>query len=294
VIVRCTKKMLDLLGGRSVSVGEFPATDDDWYLDLIWFDRRKCLLLVHAGTLFSVFRADVRSPQLRPPGSCLVAAVQAELAAERLPLDMFGPLQPDNVRIARTASRSMLGFMNQMTVEIRYQVMRSDDVRNCDIDAINHRLRRTLRKRGGYVHPIDLVSEYCAPRCAPHAAGGRRNGSSSGGVGAVAQDRGSARSAQPSAVPPFLSCRACTSGACQSDAATGSPDRSGSCTDYARDGPPEVAQKRHNHAAYSERSGAGVEPTNAWATCPAGFEGRTGLALQAASRGVCAPHRALP
>ena len=167
MIVRCTKKMLDLLGGRSVSVGEFPATDDDWYLDLIWFDRRKCLLLVHAGTLFSVFRADVRSPQLRPPGSCLVAAVQAELAAERLPLDMFGPLQPDNVRIARTASRSMLGFMNQMTVEIRYQVMRSDDVRNCDIDAINHRLRRTLRNRGGYVHPIDLVSEYCAPVAPP-------------------------------------------------------------------------------------------------------------------------------
>ena len=74
MIVRCTKKMLDLLGGRSVSVGELPATDDDWYLDLIWFDRRKCLLLVHAGTLFSVFRADVRSPRLRRPARYLLGA----------------------------------------------------------------------------------------------------------------------------------------------------------------------------------------------------------------------------
>jgi hypothetical protein len=57
----------------------------------------------------------------------------------------------------------MLGFMNQMTVEIRYQVMRRDDVRNCDVDALNHQLRRTLRNRGGYVRPIDLVTEYCAP-----------------------------------------------------------------------------------------------------------------------------------
>ena len=167
MIVRCTKKMLHLLGARSVSVEEFPATDDDWYLDLIWFDRRKCLLLVHAGTLFSVFRADVRSAELRPPGAYLVPAVQAELADERLPLDMFGRLQPDDVRIARTASRSMLGFMNQMTVEIRYQVMRSDDVRNCDTDALNRQLRRTPRNRGGYVRPIDLVTEHCAPLAPP-------------------------------------------------------------------------------------------------------------------------------
>ena len=167
MIVRCTKKMLDLLGGRSVAVGEFPATDDDWYLDLIWFDRRKCLLLVHAGTLFPVFRADVRSPRLRPPGHNPVPAVQAELATERLPLDMFGPLQPDDVHVARTASRSILGFMNQMTHEVRYQVMRADDVRNCDIDALKRQLRRTLRNHGGYVRPIDLVTKHCAPLAAP-------------------------------------------------------------------------------------------------------------------------------
>ena len=167
MIVRCTKKLLDLQGGRSVTAGEFPATDEDWYLDLLWIDRRKCLLLIHAGTLFPVFRADVRSAELRPPGPYLVAAVQAELSAERLPPDTFGPLQPDNVRIARTVSRSMLGFMNQMTVEIRYQVMRSDDVRTCDINALNHQLRRTLRNRGGYVRPIDLVAAYCAPFSRP-------------------------------------------------------------------------------------------------------------------------------
>jgi hypothetical protein len=167
VIVRCTKKLLDLLGDRSVTLGELPSRDEDWYLDLLWIDRRKCLLLTHTGTLFSVFRADVRTAELRPPGPYLVTAVQAELFAERLPPHTFGPLQPDNVRITRTASRSMLGFMNQMTVEIRYQVMRSDDVRNCDINALNHQLRRTLRNRGGYVRPIDLVTEYCAPLAPP-------------------------------------------------------------------------------------------------------------------------------
>lgn len=52
--------MLDLLGHRAVTLTESPPSDDDWYLNLLWLDRRKCLLLAHAGTLFSVFVAGVR------------------------------------------------------------------------------------------------------------------------------------------------------------------------------------------------------------------------------------------
>jgi hypothetical protein len=89
MVVRCTKRMLDLLGGRSVDLGEFPPTDDDWYLNLLWIDRQKCLLLVHAGRLFSVFRAGVRSADLRPLGTYLVDAIEAELCAENLPTDTF-------------------------------------------------------------------------------------------------------------------------------------------------------------------------------------------------------------
>jgi hypothetical protein len=56
VVVRCTRRMLDLLGGRSITLSELPATDDDRDLNLLWIDRQKCLPLTHAGTLFSVFR----------------------------------------------------------------------------------------------------------------------------------------------------------------------------------------------------------------------------------------------
>jgi hypothetical protein len=164
VVVRCTKKMLNLLGSRSIALGEFPPQDDDWYLDMLWIDRRKCLLLTHTGTLFSVFRAGIRSTDLRPPGPYLVGAIQTDLRTERLPPDTFGRLHPDNVRFARTASRSMLGYMNQMTFEIRYQVARHADLRNCDTADLNHQLRRTLRNRGGYVRPIDLVTHHLQAR----------------------------------------------------------------------------------------------------------------------------------
>jgi hypothetical protein len=158
MVVRCTKKMLDLLGGRSITLSELPPTDDDWYLNLLWIDRQKCILLTHAGTLFSVFRAGVRSADLRPPGVYLVVAIGIALRAESLPPDTFSELEPESVRLAKTASRSTLGFMNEMAFELRYLIADAGGLRRCDIDALNHGLHRTLRNRGEYVRPIELVA----------------------------------------------------------------------------------------------------------------------------------------
>ena len=154
--------MLDLLGDRSITLSELPPTDDDWYLNLLWIDRQKCLLLTHADTLFSVFRAGVRRADLRPIGNYLVAAVESELRAEILPTDTFSQLQPDTVQLAKTASSSTLGFMNEMAFELRYRIADAGGLRRRDIDVLNHGLHRTLRNRGEYVRPIELVAQRLA------------------------------------------------------------------------------------------------------------------------------------
>jgi hypothetical protein len=41
--------MLDLLGRRNVTLSEPAPSDDDWYLNLVWIERQKCLLLTHSG-----------------------------------------------------------------------------------------------------------------------------------------------------------------------------------------------------------------------------------------------------
>jgi len=156
--------MLDLLGGRGVTLTDLPSADDDWYLNLFWLDRQKCLLLTHAGTLFSVFLAGIRKADLRPIGAYVVKAVEAELRSESLPPDTFGRLDPDAVRLAKTASRSTLGFMNEMAVHLRYQIASAGGLSHCDINALNNDLRRTLHNRGGYVYPIELVTQWLAAR----------------------------------------------------------------------------------------------------------------------------------
>lgn len=75
--------MLSLLRAAPVAC---PAPGpEDWYANLLWFDGRKCLLLTHAGTLFSVFEPDVRAAGLRDTRHAVAALISRELARENLP-----------------------------------------------------------------------------------------------------------------------------------------------------------------------------------------------------------------
>lgn len=156
VRVRCTSRLLTVLG-REAGVVDEPPSDDDWYANLVWIDRRKCLLLTHAGTLFPVFAADVRKRDLVPLGALVAERAAAALADERLPDDVLGTLDHDAARIARTASRQILGFMNESVQACRFAVERAGGLERTDVDDLNRFLRRQLHERDGYRQPLDLV-----------------------------------------------------------------------------------------------------------------------------------------
>jgi len=72
-------------------VEERPASADDWYANVFWVQRRKCLLVTHAGTLFSVFAPVVRAASLRPLAAFVVPLITRQLAAEGFPAGALGP-----------------------------------------------------------------------------------------------------------------------------------------------------------------------------------------------------------
>lgn len=88
--------------GAGVPVADLPPSDEDWYANVLWIDRRECVLVTHVDTLFSVFVADVRAADPRPAGPYFVAIVEAERRAQELLRDSFSPLDPDNVQVARS------------------------------------------------------------------------------------------------------------------------------------------------------------------------------------------------
>jgi hypothetical protein len=159
VLLRCTNKVLTLLGKRLALI-DAPPADDDWYANLLWLDRRKCLLLTHAGTLFSVFIADVRKRDLQPPGLAVARAITNALRYEELPLTVLGPIDPDSIQLAKTASRQVLGHMNEIAFYCSIVIDDADGLAATDIDQLNHDLRRRVHNIDGvYSEPLDLIAQ---------------------------------------------------------------------------------------------------------------------------------------
>lgn len=158
MVVRCTARLLKLLAPTEDS--DVSPTPDDWYANLLWIDRRKCVLVVHADTLFPVFAVDVRKPQLSNFGQWVAGTVATALADEGLRADCLGPLDPHRVQVARTASRHVLGVMNDMASMTEHIVQQRGGLRELDVHDHQAFLRSTpYRRDGRYIRPIDAARE---------------------------------------------------------------------------------------------------------------------------------------
>jgi hypothetical protein len=159
VLLRCTTRLLKLLGNRSGVLVDADPGGDDWYANMFSIERRKCLLLVHADTLFPILDADVRVAQLNDLGLYAARLIVDALACEGLAGTALGPTDPSAVRVARTVSRSILGHMNEMTFEAQHLIAYDGGLQDADIETVNRRLRRGLHGRGGdYVVPLELAA----------------------------------------------------------------------------------------------------------------------------------------
>ena len=158
VVLRCTAKMLTLLRAHPRDLVTIEPSDEDWYANLLWLDSRKCLLIAHAGTLFSVFVPDIRKADLVPIGPSVVRFIHTELEAESFPLDRLGALDSRSIALAKTESRTVLGYMNEMARFCEYTVGDAGGLARRNARELNHELRRELhllRQPPGYFVPIE-------------------------------------------------------------------------------------------------------------------------------------------
>jgi hypothetical protein len=131
-----------------------PAPDaEDWYANLLWFDRHKCLLLTHAATLFTIFEPDVTAAGLRATDHFITGLIERELARESLPAATFLGPGPAHVILAKTADRSVLGCMNDMALHCQYAIADSGSLQHTDIGELNQSLRRNINSARSYQPP---------------------------------------------------------------------------------------------------------------------------------------------
>lgn len=117
----------------------------------------------HAGTLFTIFEPDVRAHDLRATGPLVVRLIERELRAEDLAGDALGPIDADQVQIAKTADPGVLGCMDDMAYQREHIIATNRGLRHTDIGALNLSLRRNINSAGRYRRPIELVRDRVNP-----------------------------------------------------------------------------------------------------------------------------------
>ena len=153
--------MLDVI--KPAGLAKDAPSPEDWYANLLWLDGRKCLLLTHAATLFTIFEPDVRAATLRDTRTTVTCLIARELVREGLPADTFGELKTAAVTLAKTADRTVLGCMNDMAHYGEAIVYRTyGGLAAAGLADINQALRRNINSVRAYRQPIELVTEQLA------------------------------------------------------------------------------------------------------------------------------------
>jgi hypothetical protein len=161
VILRCTKKLLTVIGLPLADPLPLPDAED-WYANLLWADGRKCLLVTHAATLFTILEANVTAVRLRAASELMSSLISRELHREGLPPATFGDLGQHEVLLAKTADRSVLGCMNDMAFHCEHAIGQAGSLAATDLAGLNQWLRRNINGARGYQRPIDLVAARAA------------------------------------------------------------------------------------------------------------------------------------
>lgn len=157
VIVRCTARVAQALKlGR---LSDTPQSRDDWYVNTVTIARRRVVLAIHADTLFPIVAVGLSLAQLRDLPGWLAAQVSHALEDEGLPTTQLGSLDTQHALLVRTASKRILGHLNQLAMEVEWAVQEHGGWDEVDLLELNRALRRSLRGRdGGYVVPLELAS----------------------------------------------------------------------------------------------------------------------------------------
>jgi hypothetical protein len=169
--LRCTAKVLQFARVSRASLVS-PEPDDyaDWYVNLLWVGRRKCLLVTHAATAFSVMVLDVRAADAPALGGVVREAIRRALVDEGLAPDALGDLDRTTATVAATASRRVLAVMNDIAYQATRLVAEEGGAQRADPLVVARHLQRSLHTYAeGYDRPLDRARRAASGGDAPAA-----------------------------------------------------------------------------------------------------------------------------
>jgi hypothetical protein len=168
--LRCTRTLLAQMGPnatRAAKSDELAESPLDWYANLLWIERRKCVLFTNVSTLFGFLIPDVRKADLRRLPDLFLHHLLENLecgdfgaAAVRTALELYG-----GPSLQRATNRSVLGSMNDYALQFRVMIDSAGGLRRCPILAINRRVSDSPMSAIGYSRGNQELRRVLAEAC---------------------------------------------------------------------------------------------------------------------------------
>jgi hypothetical protein len=165
MLIRCTAKLLREMGLGKVAphAGASPPESElgEWYANLFYIERRKCVIFANAPTLFSIISFDVRRPEIRDLAGLFRKGLELELRDEQFSNEAVGRLlaEAGEIRFDRTADRRVLGAMVDQVKGAQYHAWYEGGLEKCDRGGIVKRLNRTPMSTIDFNYPIEEYSK---------------------------------------------------------------------------------------------------------------------------------------
>ena len=163
-LLRCTQKLLKKLKVVPADTEDSDPSDStlgDWYANVLRLDRKQCVLFVNDWTLFSFIAVRVSlKPQIVK--DAFLNRLNYVLIEEGFPPDKVLEVceEYQDVGFAKTASRSVLGSMNDLTRMYEIHIDVDGGLDRCDMSALTAKVNRTPQKNLEWSYSIDILENH--------------------------------------------------------------------------------------------------------------------------------------
>ena len=136
-----------------------------WTANLIFVNRRKCILFVNDKTLFNFLVPDILRKHICELDSMFRNWFSCELGEEGFTEVQTARIMEEYqvIGYSKTKSRSVLGSMNDLAFMYKYSIQTKGGLHGLGFPGIIKEMNRVPMGSLGYKYPIEALLESCRP-----------------------------------------------------------------------------------------------------------------------------------
>lgn len=158
MIIQCTQKLQEVLKIKAAALPIDTAPMMCWHGNIFTINRRKCLLITHNESLYSLCFFGVTQKELGRLHELILNRLKQEMMRDDFTIAEISAMVKTMKMLdfAKSSDRRVLGSMNDMIHSVKYMAEYRETT---DENFFTHYINQTPYKKGDYCYPKELLKK---------------------------------------------------------------------------------------------------------------------------------------